>query len=282
MARFRASTSEVDAGLAGFLERFVGGTAQIPAMIARQLTGPVHPNCPVRALRQGPDGVLVDTDRGRIAADVVVVALDPGMASRIAVDPPLPPTREALQDRWVSLHEGKFLVYYATPFWREHGLSGAAFGPPPFEIVMDASPSDGSEGVLVVRRAMTPRQWLTAPRPEAAAAYDAAVTDPSVARPLVVDQLVGYFGDEARAVVEFHACEWSGDPWSRGSGSFLPLGLLSSVGEALRPPVGRLVWAGTDTGTGPAMEGAVAAGRRAATEAVALLDVLPRTRGIAR
>lgn len=272
MARFHAAAPSGGDGLAGFLERFVGGTAQIPIAIAEQLSAPVHTSVPVRAVHHRPHGATIVVDGGAsLDADVVVVAMDPGLVARIDFHPSLPPLRADMQNRWVTMHEGKYYVIYDEPFWRADGLSGTAFGPPPFEIVMDASPSDADEGVLVVRRAMTPRQWRTSPYDSAVDAYADAVADPAVARELILEQLAVYFGEQARRPREFHAFEWSADPWSRGCGTYLPIGLLSTLGEALTPPVGPIVWAGADTGGKPAMEGAVAAGRRASREASELL-----------
>lgn len=273
MARYNSATSSDAEGLAGFLWRFVGGTAQIPIKIAERLSAPVHTSVPVRRVDRDSEGATVHfAGGGSLRAQVVILAMDPGLVAKVEFDPPLPPAREVMQDHWVSLHEAKNFAIYDTPFWRADGLSGMAFGPPPYEIALDASPADADEGVLVVRRAMTPRQWRTSPYEGAAHAYSEALSNPAKARELVLEQLVAYFGERARQPKEFYAFEWTGDPWSRGCGTYLPVGLLSTMGEVLHPPVGKLVWAGTDTGDKPAMEGAVAAGQRAAREAADLLS----------
>ena len=55
--------------------------------------------------------------------------------------------------------------------------------------------------------------------------------------------------------------------------AFLPPGVLTSFGEALRAPIGRLRWAGTETATewNGYMDGALQAGERAAQETLAAL-----------
>ena len=67
--------------------------------------------------------------------------------------------------------------------------------------------------------------------------------------------------------------DWGSDEWTRGGycASMTP-GLWSRYGSALRDPVGRLAWAGTETATEHAgyMEGALQSGERAASEALAL------------
>jgi hypothetical protein len=68
-----------------------------------------------------------------------------------------------------------------------------------------------------------------------------------------------------------YAFEWAGDRWSQGCGLVqLPPGILSTVGHSWRAPIGRLVWAGADTGD-QLLEGAVRSGQRAAREAIDLL-----------
>ncbi len=61
--------------------------------------------------------------------------------------------------------------------------------------------------------------------------------------------------------------DWAADPWARGGyGGALPPGTWTQLGPALREPVGRLVWAGSETaerGNGY-MDGAVRSGHRAA------------------
>jgi monoamine oxidase len=70
---------------------------------------------------------------------------------------------------------------------------------------------------------------------------------------------------------KYYAFDWSGDHWSQGCGTHIPPGLLSTVGPALRAPIGRVVWAGADTGDRDRMEGAVTPRQRTAGEAVALV-----------
>ena len=85
-------------------------------------------------------------------------------------------------------------------------------------------------------------------------------------------QFAHFFGAEAlspRAVVE---ANWSTEVWSRGCPVAVPgPGTLLDFGEALREPVDRIHWAGTETSTYWAgyMDGAVRSGRRAAAEVLA-------------
>src|SRR5207247_3960206 len=84
-----------------------------------------------------------------------------------------------------------------------------------------------------------------------------------------LQNLANYFGNEAlspRQVVTFN---WSAEVWNRGCPvAVLGPGTLIDFGSALRTPVGRVHWAGTETSTywNGYMDGAVRSGERAASE----------------
>ena len=242
--------------------RLVGGTAQLPKKIAAELEGKVFTSCPVRAIEHRDDGVVVSYDGGQVAAGAVVVAMEPGMIPGIAFEPPLPAARMRLQNQWTGGHGTKFFTVYETPFWRDKGLAGVASGPPPFQLAIDVSPNDASAGILE-----------TTQFTNNGAAFDfaAVIDDPDRCREAVLGFLVEAFGEEAGAPTEYFAFDWNGDSWSQGCGTQLPLGLLSSLGPVLRKPVGRVLWAGADTGDLDWMEGAVTSAHRAAGEVAAAI-----------
>ncbi|HRE90037.1 MAG TPA: FAD-dependent oxidoreductase, partial [Myxococcota bacterium] len=77
-------------------------------------------------------------------------------------------------------------------------------------------------------------------------------------------------GTRAIAYVEK---DWQTDPWSGGCYvGVMGKGVMTSVGDALRAPVGRIHWAGTETATHWAgyFDGALEAGDRAAREVLSL------------
>lgn len=81
-----------------------------------------------------------------------------------------------------------------------------------------------------------------------------------------------FFGDEALTPREVVEANRSTEVWNRGCPvAVLGPGTLLDFGEALREPVGRIHWAGTETSTYWAgyMDGAVRSGRRAAAEVLA-------------
>lgn len=85
----------------------------------------------------------------------------------------------------------------------------------------------------------------------------------------VLDAFASYFGPQAAKPREYVEKNWAEEEWTRGCyEAFAPPGVLSDYGEALRKPVGRLHWAGTETATRwiGYMDGAVQSGERAAEE----------------
>jgi monoamine oxidase len=90
----------------------------------------------------------------------------------------------------------------------------------------------------------------------------------------VVQSMVRYFGAQAANPVGYVEQLWPQERWTGGCyGAFFPTGVWSSYGAALRAPLGRVYWAGTETATIWAgyMDGAVRSGEEAAHEVLAAL-----------
>jgi monoamine oxidase len=88
----------------------------------------------------------------------------------------------------------------------------------------------------------------------------------------VLASLVDYFGPSARDTVDYVELDWSEEPWTRGCyGAHCPPGVWTQYGRALRAPVGRIHWAGTETATvwNGYMDGAAQSGDRVAAEILA-------------
>ena len=82
------------------------------------------------------------------------------------------------------------------------------------------------------------------------------------------------FGPRARAAERYLEQDWAAERWSGGGpvANFATGGWTAS-GAALREPVGRVHWAGTETATrwSGYIDGAISSGERAAAEALAAL-----------
>ena len=85
--------------------------------------------------------------------------------------------------------------------------------------------------------------------------------------------LAEFFGPKALDPLEYHEGNWAQEPYTYGCMGTTAPGLLSAVGESFTEPVGRIHWAGTETGQRWAgwMNGAVESGERAAREVLAAL-----------
>jgi monoamine oxidase len=94
-------------------------------------------------------------------------------------------------------------------------------------------------------------------------------------RDFVRGTLARYFGEQALTPTHYLENDWACGPFVQGAPiATFPLGTLSAFGEALREPVGRIHWAGTETARDSTgfMEGALESGDRAADEVWALME----------
>jgi hypothetical protein len=81
----------------------------------------------------------------------------------------------------------------------------------------------------------------------------------------VVSQFVKFFGAKAAHPRSYFETNWSREEWTRGCPvAIAGPGTLVAYGPALRRPVGRIHWAGTETSTfwNGYMDGAIRSGER--------------------
>ncbi|HTY97040.1 MAG TPA: FAD-dependent oxidoreductase [Solirubrobacteraceae bacterium] len=234
----------VDGGLGGLAERVAAGLGEA-----------VHLDSPVRSVTQHDERVSVSSERVNVSAAHVVLAVPPALVLEIEFTPSLEADRVELYRRAVAGVETKTAVVYETPFWREDGLSGQSAEPgSPAEVTIDASPPDGTRGVLAAFAF-----GAVAERLDALAAEDR--------RARLLSSLAARFGPKAAAPVDVVETCWWNEPWSRGcSMAHFPPGVLTAYGHLLRRPHGRIHWAGTETATisHGAVDGAIRSGERVA------------------
>lgn len=231
--------------------RFRGGAFAIADALATSMVDCIELSAPVEAIEQDDAGVWVQTARGPIACDRCIVAMMPRDVERIAFTPALPDSRTQLQRAWVGRAGAKISVVYDRPFWRDRGLSGQGFHVGRNLLTFDNSDPDREEGTLLVF-----------------ADLDDLPMFESMRQTEIANRLAQLFGEEARAVREYHETDWDDQEWTAGCVSALPPGVLTEFGTALREPVGRIHWAGTETATqwNGYMDGAVRSGKRVARE----------------
>jgi monoamine oxidase len=237
--------------------RFVGGSQLVSIRMAHALGHRVVLRAPVRRIARHGGGVTVVSDAGTWHAKRVIVAIAPTLAGRIDYEPGLPAARDQLTQRMPQGSVIKFEAVYPTPFWRAEGLNGSSYAEaPPVHFTFDNSPPRGRPGVLLGFVAGSEARRLT-------------TASPGTRRREVLDAFTRLFGPAAAHPRQLIEHNWSQEIWTRGCyAGYLPPGVWSDLGAALRAPVGPIHWAGTETAevfTGY-MDGAVRSGERAAHE----------------
>ena len=244
--------------------RFVGGSQTVSVRMADQLGRKrLIMRAPVRRIEQRGALATLHCDRGiTVKARQVIIAMPPALTALIDHDPILPADRAQLTQRFPMGSVIKCEAIYDTPFWRPRGLTGQATSDRgPVKITFDNTPPDGGPGVLLgFIEGHDARVWTRRSAEDRRAA--------------VLRNFADYFGPEALKPVKYVEMNWETEQWTRGCYvGYTPPGVLLDYGEAIRAPVGRIHWAGTETATiwNGYMDGAVRSGERAAAEALAEL-----------
>jgi monoamine oxidase len=237
--------------------RFKGGSQEIALKVAAALGKRVRLNSPVRSITQTSKGVRVVAAGATVDAKRVIVAVPPILAREIKFSPALPAAKQRLLARYTPGDMIKVQVVYPSAWWRAKGFSGQwVMSNGPAGVTYDNTPESGSPGVIL---GFVGGRFAKALRTLAAAARKQAI----------VDQIAAAFGDEARADADYFDLDWTAEPFTRGcpTGSMAP-GVMTRFGAHIRPAIGRVHWAGTETADYWAgyMDGAVRSGERAAKE----------------
>jgi monoamine oxidase len=237
--------------------RVSGGAQRIAITMARQLGKRVVVGAPVRSITQANQRVEVKADRLRVVCDRVIVAIPPHLAGRIVYSPALPPLRDQLTQRYPIGSLIKTIAVYDRPFWRDQGLNGQANSDQgAVKVTFDGSPANGSPGVLL--------GFIDGDDARVLAGASAAKR-----RAKALESYVRYFGPAAGTPRRYIDLPWEREVYTRGCPvGIAPPGVLTSYGRALRAPVGRIHWAGTETADvwSGYMDGAIRSGERAAKE----------------
>lgn len=244
--------------------RLVGGAQQIAQRLADELGERVILQAAVRVIEQDDAGVTVHSATGTYRGQRIIVAVPPILARQIDYLPALPPPRQQLTRRMLMGSVIKCVIAYQHPFWRDAGLSGEVLSnTSPIQLVFDDSAYDGAFGALVVFiLGAVARQQSQHP-----------ITDRAT---MVRNELTRFFGPQAASPVAYVDQDWTTETWTRGGYvGFMPPETQTTYGEALRMPVGRIHWAGTETAQvwNGYMEGAIESGERAADEVSAHIQL---------
>lgn len=237
-------------------DRIAGGSIRIAEAMATGLGDRVRLSSVVRRIAQDDAGVrVVLRDGEEVAGSHAVVTLPPTLAGRLEYEPLLPSWRDQLTQRLPAGSVMKVYAAYDEPFWRADGLNGqAASDRGPVKVTFDNSPPSGTPGVLMgFLEGNEARAWARRPLEDR--------------RDAVLGCFARYFGPKALAAREYVERDWMAEEFTRGCyGAHFTPGVWTAYGPALRAPVGRIHWAGTETSPvwNGYMEGAVRSGEDAA------------------
>ena len=243
-------------------QRMVGGTQHVAKRLAKRIgKKQILLHAPARRIVRHRGGVRVDSDHFSVEGKEVVVAVPPPLAGRIRYEPKLPQNRDQLTQRMPMGTLIKVEVFYPKPFWRDDGRTGQGLSDEgPITATFDISPPDnGRPGILM--------GFIGGDRARLFQSQSAKVR-----KQRVLDELTQLFGPQAAHPTEYLEFSWVTEKWTRGCPvSVLGPGTLVGFGSAIRKPVGRIHWAGTETSTYWCgyMDGAVRSGERAAKEVLA-------------
>jgi monoamine oxidase len=258
--------------------RFAGGSQQLAEGMAAELGDRVLLGAPAHSVAHTSDRVTVaarlvaptadpadptaPSQPLHVTARRAVFAMPPALSARLTFGPVLPGRREQLAQRMPMGAVTKVHVLYDRPFWRDDGLNGQIVAPgSTMGSTFDNSPEDGSHGAIVGFIAGDDCRRLDGNGPEAR-------------RTAVLEELTHAFGPCAARPVEVVEQHWPAEPFTRGGPVAIGApGSLTTLGPALREPVGALHWAGTETATAWCgyLDGALSSGLRAADEVLAAL-----------
>ncbi len=250
--------------------RIEGGSQALAYALAERLPpNSMMLNAAVCEVQWSPDidcGVALQTADGfRVRARYAIIATPPNLAAAIEWKPALPQWRIELHASCTQGSVIKVLIEYASPFWREAGLSGEGFAPhSTIKEVYDNSPPSGIPGVLCV--------FLTG-----TVATMARAMDTESRRNLVLSGVAAFFGKQAQTTaLAIHECDWSLEAFTGGGycGTF-DVGGLTQCGRDRIRPVGPMHFCCTEwAGAGHMhMEGALLAGAGAAAAVHARLTL---------
>ncbi|GAB7005419.1 NAD(P)/FAD-dependent oxidoreductase [Nocardioides sp. AN3] len=215
--------------------RVVGGLASVPRALADRLGDRVRLNADVTLVEWTEGCAVVHVGDESHVARHVVLAVPPTVVRRIRFSPELPAEHRMAREHQSFGLVVKVQAAYATPFWREAGLSGTGFGP--YELVhevYDNTPAGDERGFLVGFVSD-----IEADRVGRLSAEERRVR--------ILASLASYFGEQAREPLVYVESDWQHQELTGGAyGTSFDLGGLTRYGAVLREPVGALEFGSSD------------------------------------
>lgn len=268
----------VDSAAKGHAQEWrIKGTAhKVTELLANRLgKHNVLLNHPVMSIEQENEYVNVTSSVGKsFKAKMVILAIPLHLAGQIVFNPRLPYNKQRLIQNMPPSHLIKFVVTYATAFWRKAGLSGNVARSSsdrccesnPITLTFDGTTSEGNPAIIGFITSFAAAKWT--------------LQKDEVIKKAILKSLKFYFGSEAEQPLDFFIKDWFKENWNGGCPvNVMVPGAVTNFGDCLREPFHRIHWAGTETATEwrGYMNGAVQAGQRAADEVLSRLGNHPST-----
>lgn len=237
-------------------DRICGGSQQISEKLAMKLgKSKISLGDPVVVVEHSASAVTCTMASGaKFVAKYCIIAMAPAMANNIRYSPPMPVNRRQLMMRMPQGSCIKCIVGYERNWWKEKGLSAECLSDKePIFLTYDDTTPEGKPAIIGFIVGDAAVRWGARPQSERKAA--------------VIAFLVDTFGAEAGKYDLYLDKGWADEEFSGGCYiSLMPPGVLSNYGAALREPVGRIHFAGTETSTVNTgyMDGACVSGYREA------------------
>lgn len=216
-------------------KRVIGGMQQVSELLAERLGPDLRLNAPVRTIRWDQDSVQVEADGVTVTGRRVVMAVPPNLYSRVSFDPPLPRRQHQMHQHQSLGLVIKVHAVYATPFWRQEGLSGTGFGAAELvQEVYDNTNHEDPRGTLV--------GFISDEKADRVFELDA-----DERRAEVLASLARYLGPAALDPVVYYESDWGSEEWTRGAyAASFDLGGLHRYGADQLTPVGPIHWSSSD------------------------------------
>jgi monoamine oxidase len=214
-------------------------------------------NCPVSFVNQQQNHILIGNESFSVKTKKVIITAPFPIVKKINFTPDLPSEKQILINSMEMGTVIKSHAVYATPFWREKGLSGSSIClDEVVELSVDNSVPGSDKGIITsLIHADRAKSLLKLTEPER--------------KEVLLRAYANLFGEQASKPIFYNDYSFTNNPWIGGAYSGLfKSGVFSQYGEYIAKPFGNIHWAGTETSNlfKGFMEGAVLSGERVAKE----------------
>ena len=249
-------------------KRVVGGMQQVSLLQAAELGDDVVLDSPVRTINWAEDAsgghrVTAVSERATVNARFVIMAVPPNLYSRVSFNPPLPRRQHQMHQHQSLGLVIKVHAVYSSPFWREDGLSGTAFGAGAIvQEVYDNTNHEDPRGTLV--------GFVSDEKADAM--FELSAED---RRRTILESIASFLGEKALDPEVYYESDWGSEEWTRGAyAASYDLGGLHRYGKDQLKPVGPIYWSSSDLAAEgyQHVDGAVRMGQITAARIVAAAD----------